>query len=387
MAARYADLPVTHHEGKILVPGFIDTHIHYPQTEMIASYGLQLLDWLQRYTFPTEAKFAEKSYASQMAKTFLEELLRNGTTTAMIFSTVHKCSAEALFEEAEKLNMRIITGKVMMDREPFAPPFLRDTAESSYTDSKDLIAQWHNRGRLLYAVMPRFAITSSEEQLKMARQLMDEHPSVYMHTHLSENKDEVNLVKELFGDATYTETYHRFGLLGPKSVFAHSVHMSDPEWNLFKETDSCVSFCPASNFFLGSGLFDLKSCEDHGVRVGMGTDVGGGCTFSLLKVMCDAYKACQLQRQSLSAVKAFYLSTLGAASALSLDSKLGNFAVGKEADFLVLDTTPTVISKIRLNGSSTSAASIEDRLFAIMILGDERNVERAYIMGEEKHRI
>eukprot|EP00744_Colponema_vietnamica_P014567 GILI01020389.1.p1 GENE.GILI01020389.1~~GILI01020389.1.p1 ORF type:complete len:438 (+),score=126.66 GILI01020389.1:93-1406(+) len=379
--SQYADVSVQDYSGKILAPGFIDTHIHYPQTEMIGSYGTQLLDWLNTYTFPTEAKFSDKEYCHTVARVFLKELLRAGTTTALVFSTVHPQSADALFEESEKLNLRMITGKVMMDREPFAPEFLRDTAESSYTDSKALIEKWHNKGRLLYAITPRFAVTSTEEQLAKAKQLMDEHPTVYLQTHINENVDEISLVKDLFKSDSYLEVYDRHGLLGNRTVLMHCVHMSDREWQRMHETNTGCSFCPTSNLFIGSGLFDLNKAEEHKVKCSLGTDVGGGTTFSMLKVMGEAYKVCQLKQRNLSPSKAFYLATLGGAETLSLSDKLGNLQPGKEADFIILDPASTPLLEVR----SRNSTSILDKLFSMMVLGDERAVVATFAMGKKVH--
>ena len=373
-----ADISVQHYPEQLIVPGFIDTHIHFPQTEMIGAYGEQLLSWLNTYTFPTEMQFKDKDYATQIAQFFVQELLKNGTTTALVFGTVHPESVDALFETAEQYNMRLIAGKVMMDRH--APDELCDTAESGYLESKQLIEKWHNKGRALYAITPRFAPTSTPEQLAKAGQLKQEYPDVYVHTHLSENKDEIAWVKSLFPEQkSYLDVYHHYGLTGKKSVFAHCVHLEEDEWNCMHHTDSSIAFCPTSNLFLGSGLFPLKKTWEKHVRVGLGTDVGAGTAFCQLQTLNEAYKVQQLQGNKLSAFESFYHATLGGAHALHLDEKIGNFNVGKEADFIVLDLNATPLQRLRQSRSQ----SIEDALFALMTLGDDRNIHATYIAGVE----
>lgn len=365
----------------LITPGFIDTHIHYPQTGMIASYGEQLLDWLNTYTFPTERQFADKAHAADVAGIFLKELLRNGTTTALVFGSVHKASVDAFFEAAQALDLRMIAGKVLMDRN--APDYLTDTPESGYADSKELIERWHGKGRLHYAVTPRFAPTSTPEQLDLAGKLFGEYPGLYMHTHLSENRKEIEWVKELFpARKGYLDVYDHHGLIGPRSVFAHGVHLCDEECARLGETGSAIAFCPTSNLFLGSGLFDLEKAEQHGVRVGLGTDVGAGTSFSQLQSLNEAYKVMQLQGKKLDPFKSLYLATLGGARALYLDEHIGNFAPGKDADFLVLDYNATPLLSYRLQ----QARSLEERLFALTILGDDRVVKETFAAGRSVHR-
>ncbi|SBS30385.1 Guanine deaminase [Marinomonas aquimarina] len=375
------DIDVEHHSNALIIPGFIDTHIHYPQSDMIASYGVQLLDWLNTYTFPEERKFADKDYASQVAKRFLEELLRNGTTTALVFGTVHKASVEAFFEAAEAQDLRMICGKVMMDRH--APDYLTDTPESSYQDSKALIENWHEKGRLHYAVTPRFAPTSSSEQLAQAGKLLSEFDNLYLHTHLSENLKECEWVQALFPDSShYLDVYDQHQLLSERSVFAHGIHLCDQEYQRLSETGSAIAFCPTSNLFLGSGLFNLEKAELHKVNVGMGTDVGGGTSFSMFSTLNEAYKVIQMQGQNLDPMKSFYLATLGGAKALRLEDRVGNLAVGTEADFVILDKAATPLLNTRLARSS----SIQDTLFALMILADDRAIKATYAMGQCVHR-
>lgn len=376
-----ADTELVEYPHGLIVPGFIDTHIHYPQTGMIAAYGEQLLDWLNNYTFPTERHFADKEHARGVAKVFLQELLRNGTTTALVFGTMHKESVDAFFEEAARANLRMICGKVMMDRN--APDYLTDTPESSYADSKELIERWHGQGRALYAVTPRFAPTSSEAQLSEAGRLLQEYPDVYLHTHLSENKAEVEWVKALFPQCSgYLDVYDHFGLLRPRAVYAHGIHLEDAEFKRLADTDSAIAFCPTSNLFLGSGLFNLSKAEQYQVKVGLGTDVGAGTSFSLLQTMNEAYKTQQLQGRKLHPYKSLYLATLGGAQALHLEDKLGNLNPGKEADFVVLDYQATPLLDFRLQ----QAKDIEERLFVLSILGDDRAVKATYAAGECVHQ-
>jgi guanine deaminase len=372
---------ITEYHDALITPGFIDTHIHYPQTGMIASYGEQLLDWLNTYTFPTEQQFADKAHAADVAGIFLKELLRNGTTTALVFGSVHKQSVDAFFEAAEALNLRMIAGKVLMDRN--APDYLTDTAESGYADSKELIERWHGKGRLHYAVTPRFAPTSTPEQLALAGKLYQEYPGLYMHTHLSENRKEIEWVQELFPERKgYLDVYDHYQLIGARSVFAHGVHLCDDECKRRAETGSAVAFCPTSNLFLGSGLFDLQKLEQHGVRVGLGTDVGAGTSFSQLQSLNEAYKVMQLQGKKLDPFKSLYLATLGSAHALYLDDKIGNFESGKDADFVVLDYRATPLITYRMQQAKT----LEEKLFALTILGDDRSVKETFAAGQSVHR-
>ncbi|AWF83584.1 guanine deaminase [Microbulbifer sp. A4B17] len=385
--SNHRNTKIIDYRGKLILPGFIDSHIHYPQTGMIASHGEQLLDWLKEYTFPTERKFSEKDYAKEVAEFFIEQLQKNGTTSALVFGTVHPESVDALFEVAQRENMRLIAGKVLMDRN--APEYLRDTPESAYTDSKNLIERWHNKDRLGYAITPRFAPTSTPKQLMQAAKLLDEYPDVYMHTHVSENKDEINWVKSLFPQAqSYLDVYNLYGLNRDHSIFAHGIYLDDREMKSMAMVGSALAFCPTSNLFLGSGLFSLTRAEETKVDVGLGTDVGAGTSFSMLETMGDAYKVIQLQKstgtnikvKTLSPLKAFYLATLGSAKTLDIDDKVGNFEIGKEADFIVIDLEATDLMKFRME----SAKSLEEKLFALQVLGDDRAIHSTYIMGEKK---
>jgi guanine deaminase len=375
-----ADTSITHYPNSLIMPGFVDTHIHYPQTEMIAAYGEKLLQWLDTYTFPVEAKFSDPDYARDISDRFLDELLRCGTTTALVFGSVHKESIESFFEACETRNLRMIAGKVMMDRN--APDYLVDTPQSAYEDSKALIEKWHNRGRLRYAVTPRFSPTSTPEQLAKAGQLMKEHPGVYLHTHMSESADEVVWVEELFPECDhYLHTYDEAGLLGPRSVFAHCIHLNDAEWDRLAETGSNIAFCPTSNLFLGSGLFNLRRAVEKNIGVGLGTDVGGGTSFSILQTLAEAYKVQQLRGEKLTPFKAFYLATLGGARSLDMDDLIGNFKPGKEADFIIMDMAPTPLMEFRL----AHCKSLMETLFVIVMLGDDRSIAATYSAGKKVH--
>ncbi len=373
--------PVDDLTGRLITPGFIDTHIHFPQVDIIAAHGAQLLDWLEQHTFPAEAAFADPVHAAEAAEFFIKELLRNGTTTALVFGSVHRGSVEALFRAALARDMRLIAGKALMDRN--APDGLTDTVESSRADMQGLIADWHGKGRLGYAVTPRFAISCSDEQLAMAGEVLAANPGVWMQTHLSENQREIDETAALFPEATdYLDVYDRFGLLGRRSVFAHCVHLKGEAFARLAAKGGAVAFCPTSNLFLGSGLFPLDEACAHGVQVGIGTDVGAGTSFSILHTLGEAYKVGQLRGTALDPFHALYLATLGGARALDLGDRIGNLAPGKEADFLVLDLAATPLLARRLAGDR----SLENRLFALTVLGDDRVVERTYLAGVEQHR-
>ncbi len=374
------DTELEDYRGHLIMPGMIDTHIHYVQTDAIASYGEQLLSWLADYAFPVEGRFGDSDYADEVAGFFVQELLRNGTTSALVLGSVHKHSADALFTAAQAQGMRLIAGKVMMDRN--CPDYLRDTPASGYEDSQALIHKWHGRDRLLYAVTPRFAPTSSPEQLALAGRLLDEHPDVFMHTHVAESRDEVAWVAELFPDnRSYLDVYDRYHLLRERSVLAHCIYLNAQDRARLAATGASAAFCPTSNLFIGGGLFDLAAADAAGFRVGMGTDVGGGTSFSLLRTLDEAYKVLQLSGQSLPPLRAFYLATLGGARALYIDEQVGNFVVGKEADFVVLDMAATPLLARRCS----LAKSLEERLFALMILGDDRAIKATYVMGQRRH--
>lgn len=377
LAPRFADLAAERLPG-LVVPGFVDTHVHYPQTDRIAAHGAQLLQWLERHIFPAEAAFADRAHADAVAAFFLDELLRNGTTSALVFATVHAQSVDALFQAALARGMRIVSGKVLMD---LGPPDLHDTAASGRAESEALIARWRGRGRLGYAVTPRFALTSSDAQLEAAGALLATHPDVLLHTHVSENLGEVAAVAERFGHAAdYLDVYDRFGLVGGRSVFAHGIHLSDRALGRIAQAGAGIAFCPTSNLFLGSGLFDLERTGGHGVKVGLGSDVGAGTSFSLLATAGEAYKVCQMRGTSLDPFRALHLATAGGARLLGVEDRIGALEPGQEADFVLLDAAATPLLARR-----TAGASLHDRLFTLMILGDDRAIARTYVAGRMAH--
>jgi guanine deaminase len=376
-----SNVKVVEHGDKLIIPGLIDCHVHYPQIDIIASYGERLLDWLEKYAYPAERKFADPEHAKEVAEFFVQELLRNGTTTACVFATVHPQSVDAIFEAASKYGMRLIAGKVLMDKN--CPEDLRDTPETGYEQSRQLIEKWHGRDRLSYAVTPRFAITSSEEQLRQAGRLLKEYPDVYLHTHLAENEEEVAQVARQFPwSRSYLDVYEHFELVRERSVFAHCIHMEDDDRKLMARKGAAMAFCPSSNLFLGSGLFDLQAARRCDVRVGAGSDIGGGTSLSMLRTLGAAYNVAQLKRQSIKPWRAFYLATLGSSRAIYLDDLVGNFAECKEADFLVLDPAKTAITKRRWE----AIEEIDAKLFALCMLGAEQTVARTYLIGRSTDR-
>ncbi len=377
ISANYPDAAVSDYGHGLIMPGFIDTHIHFPQCGVIASYGEQLLDWLENYTFPSELAFADDHHAKTVATLFVNELFKNGTTTAMVYGTVHPESVNAFFSEANKYKARMMCGKVMMDRN--APELLLDTAISGYEKSAELIEQWHAKDRLGYIVTPRFAPTSTAEQLAFSGRLLQEYPGVYMQTHISENLGEVAWVQALYPHAKdYLDVYDQAGLLGPRSVFGHGIHLSDDEHKRLAETGSSVAFCPTSNLFLGSGLLDVHRIESAGVSVSIATDVGGGTSFSMLTTLGEAYKIMQLQQQKLHAFDGFYRITLGNAITLGLDDCLGKLEPGYEADFVVLNNAPTTISEYR----NSLCSDLAEELFIAQTLGDDRWIHATWVNGE-----
>ena len=378
MAAGLAnDFELIDHSGKLIVPGFIDCHVHFPQVDIIGSCGDQLLDWLARYAYPAEEAFADAEHAHAVAEFFTDELLRNGTTTALVFPTVHTQSVDAIFSAAEKRGMRLLSGKVLMDQN--CPETLRDDPESACHDSRRLIEKWHGKNRLGYAITPRFAITSSEAQLRAAGKLAAEFPDVHVHTHLAENRDECALIAQQFPwSRSYFDVYEQLGLVRERSVFAHCLHLDDQDRLQMAKRGAAIAFCPTSNLFLGSGLFDLRAARECGIRTGIATDVGGGTSLSMFRTLSDAYKVLRLQGQTLPAFRALYLATLGAANALYLDDKIGNFIAGKEADFVVIDYAASSITRRRLS----HCVDIAERLFALITLGDDRSIAATYVLGK-----
>ncbi|SCM75610.1 Guanine deaminase [uncultured Pleomorphomonas sp.] len=364
--------------GKLILPGFIDTHIHFPQTQVIASYGEQLLEWLTRYTFPAESRYGDPAFAATQARFFIDELLRNGTTTAVCYGSVHKGSAEALLAESERRGTAMFVGKTAMDRN--APPEVLDSARSAHDDTAALIATWHGRGRQKVVITPRFAITSTPEQLEALGSLAEAHPDCLVQTHLSENLEEIATVRRLFPErADYLDVYDHYGLVGPNSLMGHAIHLTPREVRRMSESGAVAVFCPTSNLFIGSGLFDYKGLEGgpHPVRLALATDVGGGTSYSMLATAAEAYKVMQLRGQKLSAIEAFHLMTRGNAEALG-EPDLGRIAPGAHADLVVLDSTATPAMAHRLAAGN---GDIEEELFVLMTLGSERNVCEVFIGG------
>ncbi len=373
VSPRFPGLSVERLEG-LIVPGLIDAHVHYPQLGRIASHGAQLLDWLERHIFPAEKAFADPVHAAGVAEAFLDELLRHGTTSALVFATVHAASVEAFFAAAEARDLRMICGKVLMD---LGPEGLRDTPKEARAESEALIAKWHGRGRLGYAVTPRYALTSSDEQLAVAGELLAAHPGVLLHTHLAENKREIAEVAARFTEAAdYLDAYDRFGLVTDRSVFAHGVHLPDRSCARLAESGAGIAVCPSSNFFLGSGMFDFGQAERHGVRLGLGSDIGAGTSLSLLRNGGLAYQAGLPGGYVLDPFRALWLATGGSARLLHIDGEVGSLAEGQEADFVVLDDAATPLMARR-----TVGAALAERLFALQVLGDDRAVRRTYVLG------
>ncbi|MBC7456444.1 MAG: guanine deaminase [Massilia sp.] len=369
------------YRGKLIMPGFIDTHLHFPQTDMIASPAPGLLPWLEKYMFPTERQFADPAHGREVAEFFLDELLRCGTTTAMVYCTVHKASVDAFFEASEARGLRMVAGKVLMDRN--CPAFLADTAEGGVRDSEELIRKWHQRGRALYAITPRFAPTSSEAQLMLAGELACAYPDTFIQTHVSENLEECAWVASLFPQArSYLDVYDHYGLLRPRAVLGHCIWLDERDFARMAETRSAVAVCPTSNLFLGSGLFDFARADVFGVPLSLASDVGGGTAFCMLQTMNEAYKVARMKGHYLPALRMFYLATLGAARAMQLEGTIGNFVPGAEADFIVLDRQATPLLARR----SERCNNLEELLFALALLGDDRAILATYAAGQKVHQ-
>ncbi|HEY0845702.1 MAG TPA: guanine deaminase [Noviherbaspirillum sp.] len=375
-----AGVSVQDYRGKLILPGFIDTHIHYPQTDMIASPAPGLLPWLDTCTFPAERRFADPAHASAVARFFLEELLRCGTTTAMVYCSVHRESVDAFFTESEHRNLRMVAGKVLMDRN--CPAFLNDTAEGGVRDTEDLIKTWHGRGRQMVAITPRFAGTSSEAQLRLAGALATAHPDVFLQTHVAENTDEVAWIKSLFPDArSYLDVYDRYGMLRPRTMLAHCIWLDDRDRARMHATQTAAAVCPTSNLFLGSGLFDFARADAAQMLLSLGTDVGAGTSFSMLQTMNEAYKVARMGGAHLPALRLFYLATLGGARSMQLEGVIGHFAPGAEADFVVLDPGATPL----LSRRTQRCGNLEELLFSLAMLGDDRAIAATYSGGRAVH--
>ncbi|WP_295855058.1 guanine deaminase [uncultured Xylophilus sp.] len=378
LASDYADLPVEHLPGRILAPGFVDMHIHCPQTDVIGSPAEGLLPWLENYTFPHESRFVDPDYGADIASVFVDELLRNGVTTALAFSTSHPGSADALFAEAQRRGMRLITGKVLQDRH--SPDGVRDETEQSLIDSEALIRRWHGVDRLGYAITPRFAPTSTDAQLRGAGELAARHPDVWIQSHVAENKGEVAWVRELFPEArSYLSVYEGYGLMRERAVYAHCIHFDDTDRVLMRDTGTVAAVSPTSNLFLGSGFFDYEGADRIGFRYGLASDVGGGTSFSPFHTMLAAYYVGREGQTkpglTLSPQNLWWQHTAGGAAALGLDGVVGNLQPGCEADFVVVDpaATPLLARKTR------AAENLDELLFALIVLGDDRAIVRSVI--------
>jgi guanine deaminase len=376
-ASHHDAAEIIDHRPNLILPGFIDPHIHFPQMQVIGAYAAALLEWLNTYTFVEEQRFGDEAHATRIASRFFDELVRHGTTTAAAYCSVHPQSVDAFFGEAEKRNMLMVGGKVMMDRN--APPGLLDTPQSGYDDTKAGIAKWHGRGRAHYAITPRFAITSTHEQMAMAEALAREFPDLHIQTHVSENLTEIAYANELFPNyGDYVGIYEKFHLLGPKTLLGHCIHLSHRETEVISETRSVAVFCPTSNLFIGSGLFDYERQHERGVRIATATDVGGGSSYSMLRTMDEGYKVMQLRGQRLTPFRSFFHMTLGNARAMSLEGRIGSLEPGKDADIVVLDSSATPQMALRME----TCGSLEQELFLLQTCGDDRAVVETYVMGK-----
>ncbi|MBP0617846.1 guanine deaminase [Jiella mangrovi] len=373
-----AGIAVIDHRPHLVMPGFIDPHLHLPQTQVIASYGQELMEWLAKYTFPEELRYGDSAVSEEASRFLLDTLAANGTTTAAAYCTSHQVSAEAFFTEADRRGLRMLAGKVMMDRN--APPGLLDTPQSGYDQTKELIETFHGRGRLEVAITPRFAPTSSEAQLDAAKALAAEYPGLPIQTHLSENKAEIAFVAEAFPwSKDYTDVYERYGLVRPRALFGHCIHLSDRERSALADKGASAIFCPTSNLFLGSGLYDLAASRAVGLSTGIATDIGGGTSYSMLTTAAEGYKVLALKGQKLRAFEAFHMLTAGNAAAMGIGDKVGRLEKGYEADLVVLDTHSTAPLRRRME----RVQSLSEELFALMILGDERATVATYAMGRK----
>ncbi|MEP2717155.1 guanine deaminase [Pseudophaeobacter sp.] len=368
---------VIDHGSKLILAGFVDAHVHYPQTAIIASWGKRLIDWLNSYTFPEEMRFGDLGYASEIANRYLDLSAANGTTTVCSFATIHRESVDAFFTAAQERGQRVVAGKTCMDRN--APEGLRDTAQSAYDDSKALIERWHGVDRIDYAITPRFSPTSTPDQLAALGALWAEHPDCLMQTHLSEQLDEIEWVKSLFPQARdYLDTYEEFGLLGARGVYGHAIHLEERERHRLRDYGAALVHCPTSNTFIGSGLFDMDRLMAEGQRIGLATDTGGGSSFSMLRTMAAAYEIGQLRGRPLHAAELIWLATQGSAKALRLEDKIGNIAPGMEADLVVLDlaSTPAIAQR------ADRAQDLWEAVFPTLMMGDDRAIAEVWINGQ-----
>ncbi|HHX89102.1 MAG TPA: guanine deaminase [Paracoccus sp.] len=374
----HPDARVHDYGDRLISAGFVDAHIHYPQTAVIASWGKRLIDWLNSYTFPEEMRFADPAYAMQAAETCISLMLAQGTTTFCSYATIHAASVDALFEASEARGMRVLAGKTCMDRN--APEGLRDTAQSAHDDSKALLERWHGRGRLSYVITPRFAPTSSPEQLEALGSLWAEHPECLMQTHLSEQTEEIAWVRQLFPEVRdYLDVYERFGLLGRNALYGHAIHLEPRERARLREVGAALVHCPTSNAFIGSGLFDMARLSAEGQRIGLASDIGGGSSFSMLRTMAAAYEIGQLAGNALHPAQLWWLATAGSAAALGLGDQVGRLAPGMEADVIVLDlySTPAIGQRAQ------RAETLWEALFPTIMMGDDRAITATWVNGRQ----
>lgn len=379
LRADHPQAEVTRYADALICPGFVDAHVHYPQTAIIASWGKRLIDWLNTYTFPEEMRLSDPAYAGDIAARYLDLTLAHGTTTVASYCTIHPHSADALFQAAEDRGQRIVAGKTCMDRN--APEGLRDTVQSAYDDSKALIERWHGKGRASYAITPRFSPTSTPEQLSALGALWAEHPTCLMQTHLSEQTDEIEWVRGLFPEARdYLDTYEAHGLLGERGLYGHAIHLEPREIDRLAETGGALVHCPTSNTFIGSGLFDMTGLAARGIPLALATDTGGGSSFSMLRTMAAAYEVGQLRGTPLHAAQLIWLATAGSARSLHLQDHVGSLATGMEADITVLslDSTPAIAQR------HAAAKDIWESLFATIMMGDDRAIADVWVAGARR---
>ena len=378
LKSNYPHAKVYDYGKNLITSGFVDCHMHYPQTAIIASYGKRLLDWLNEYTFPEEKKFIDINYARKVASLTLDLCIKNGTTTLASFCTTSVNSVDAFFEEAKKRNMSVIAGKTCMDRN--APEYLIDSVNSAYDDSKRLIKKWHNNNRSYYAITPRFAPTSTPEQLESLGSLWSEYPDCLMQTHLSEQKEEIEWVSKLFPESdSYLDVYDKFNLVKKNSIFGHCIHLKGNEIEMLKERQSSIAHCPTSNTFIGSGIFKMKELTSKKINVGLATDTGGGTSFSMLKTISETYKISQLNNFSLHPAQLFWLSTVGSAKALNLENKIGNVSRGQFADLNIID----FFSTHEIEQRAKRAKNFWQKIFPTLIMGDDRAIKSTWVSGKE----
>lgn len=373
-----ADVEVIDHRPHLILPGLIDPHVHFPQMQVIGSYAADLLEWLNTYTFPEECRYVETAHAQRIATHFFDEFFRNGTTTAVAYLSVHKASADAFFAENLRRGSLMIAGKVMMDRN--APQGLLDTPELGYDETRQVIADWHGKGRNHVAITPRFAITSSPAQMEACQALAREFPDLHIQTHLSENHAEIDYTCSLYPDAIdYTDVYARYGLLGKKTLLGHAIHLSDREADTISEAGAVAVHCPTSNLFLGSGLFPMRRYQkrDKPLRIAVATDIGGGTSYSMLRTLDETYKIQQLLGERLNPLESFHLMTRGNAEALSLEARIGTLDAGTDADFIVLNASATPAMALKME----AVKSLAEELFLLQTLGDDRSVVETYVAG------